>query len=325
MADKIKCGILGVDHSHALDVLKVLQAHPDFDLVGVAEPDAEIRAAFKDKVGGTPWVEAEALLANPAVKMVAVESYVPRLVDLGMQVVQAGKHLHLDKPGGGELTAFERLLQEAEQRELIVQMGYMFRYNSGFDLIRRGYQEGWFGDIYAISAAMCTDLPEAKRNRMAFHPGGVLFDLGSHLIDMIVLLLGPPLKVTPYIRHDGNFDDAFTDNNLAVLEYPHAQVTVHVAAMEPQAFGTRHFKVAGAQGSALMTPLEPPALRLALRNDVEGYKAGVHQVELPDLPRHQRDFEDLARCIRGEKIFGYTKQHDLVVQKTLLQASGMQV
>ncbi|MBI3118613.1 MAG: Gfo/Idh/MocA family oxidoreductase, partial [Candidatus Hydrogenedentes bacterium] len=276
MPEKIRCGLLGINHSHALDVLEVLQAHPDYELVGVCEPDASVRALFEGKLNGAPWLVKEALLGDASIQAVAVESDVPRLLALGQEVIAAGKHLHLDKPAGHDLAAFKSLLDSAEQKDLLVQMGYMFRYNPGFDLIRQGYVEGWFGDAYAITASMCTDLTPEKRARMAFHPGGVMLELGCHLIDIVLLLLGPPTKAAPYLRHDGNFDDGLADNTLAVLEYPHGLVTVHVAAMEPQAFPARHFKLEGPLGTALLQPLEPPAIRLALRQEAGPYKTGVH-------------------------------------------------
>jgi predicted dehydrogenase len=203
-------------------------------------------------------------------------------------------------------------------------MGYMFRYNPGFDLIRQAFAEGRLGDVYAIHATMCTDITDKeKRQRLAFHPGGILFDLGSHLIDMVVLLLGPPDKVTPYLRHNGNEPDGLADNALAILEYNHALVTIEVAAMEPEAFPTRRFKIAGDLGAIIVEPLEPPSARVCLRSDSGDGKTIVRNVKLDDVPRHTRDFADLALCIRGEKDFGYPKEHDYNVQRTLLLACGV--
>jgi predicted dehydrogenase len=322
--DPLPCGLLGINHSHAFDVLEVLRQSPDYRVVGVCEPDAAVRAEFQDQplLKDLRWLTEDELLGDPGVRMVAVESDVPRLLDLGRKVIDAGKHLHLDKPAGASLPVFKALLDEAERRQLLVQMGYMFRYNPGFDLVRKAVGDGWLGEVYSIRASMCTDINEKKRRIMAHHPGGLMLELGCHLIDMIVLLLGPPKKVIPYLRHDAPVDDSLADNTLAVLEYDHALVTVESAAMEPAAFPARRFKVAGTGGSAILQPLEPPAARLALREPRGGYKAGEQAVPLENVPRHVRDFADLAACIRGEKTFAYTKQHDYDVQQTVLRACG---
>lgn len=255
--------------------------------------------------------------------MIAIESGVPRLLELARAAVNAGKHVHIDKPAGASLPEFAALLKAAEEKKLLVQMGYMFRYNPGFDFVRRAVKENWLGDIYQISASMCTDLDDTKRKRIAQYRGGVMFELGCHLIDMIVLLLGAPTKVTPYLRHDGPQNDTLADNTLAVLEYPRALVTVESAAMEPGAFATRRFKIAGTNGSIVLNPLEPPAARLTLDKPAGGYDKGSHPVSFDDLERHVLDFEDFAACIRGDRAFAYTKEHDLLVQQTVLLASEM--
>lgn len=325
LASRIGCGILGIDHAHGLDVLGVLQRSPDFELAGVCEPDESVRARFSEMPAtrDVKWLTRDDLLGDSSIQMIAVESGVPRLLELAHAAVDAGKHVHIDKPAGVSLQEFETLLKAADEKSLLVQMGYMFRYNPGFDFVRRASKENWLGDIYSISASMCTDLDDTKRQRIAQFRGGAMFELGCHLIDMIVLLLGAPTKVTPYLRHDGSQDDKLADNALAVLEYPRALVTVETAAMEPGAFATRRFKIAGTNGSIVLNPLEPPAARLTLAKPAGGYEKGSHTVGFDDLERHVLDFADLAECIRGERTFAYTKEHDLLVQQTVLLASEM--
>ncbi|MFA6243900.1 MAG: Gfo/Idh/MocA family oxidoreductase [Candidatus Hydrogenedentales bacterium] len=322
---RIRCGILGIDHAHGIDIFNVLSKSGDIELAGICEPDEEVRKQYEamPRLKDVPWLSLDELLGDSALQMVAVESAVPRLLSLARAAVDAGKHIHLDKPAGASLDTFRSLLDEAAKRKLLVQMGYMFRYNPGFDFVRRAVKEGWLGDIYAIHGSMCTDLPPDKRKRIAVYPGGMMLELGCHLMDIVLLLLGPPSKVTPFIRHDGPHDDALVDNALAVLEYPRAMVTIESAAMEPNAFSTRRFKVSGTNGSIVLAPLEPPAAHLSLRNDVAEYKKGAHDITFPDLERHVLDFADLAACIRGEREFSYSKEHDYAMQKTLLQASGM--
>ena len=321
--EPIPCAVLGLGHGHALDVVRVLSASPDYDLVGVCEPEQAIR----DRVAGSPalrdvaWLEQEALLSDERLVMVAVESTVPRLLEYAHGVIDAGKHLYLDKPAGASLPEFEALVAKAREQDLLIQMGYMFRYNTGFDLMRRAVQEGWLGHVYSINASMCTGLSPERRAALAWHPGGIMLELGCHLIDMIHLLLGPPAKVTPFLRQDCPSRDGLTDNTLAVLEYDRAMALVETAAMEVSAFPARRFKIAGTEGTMILDPLEPPAGRLCLRQAADGFQAGWQTVPLENLPRHVRDLEDLARCIRGEAEFSYSKEHDLSVQKTVLQAS----
>jgi predicted dehydrogenase len=316
--------VLGLGHAHALGILKTLKASPDFQLAGVCEPDPAMRARFESHalLEGVPWLEKGPLLADPALSMVAVESDVPRLVELGHAVVSAGKHLHLDKPAGTELAPFQALLDTAREQEVLVQMGYMFRYNPAFDFLRTMVSEGALGEIYSIHASMCTDLPPSIRERINLHPGGIMLELGCHLIDMIVLIMGEPRKVTPFLREDTRMGDGLSDNALAVLEYDQAMATVETAAREPNAFAGRRFKIVGTQGSITLSPLEPPQVTLSLREAFGSHPKGISHPTFPDQARHVPDIADLAACIRGEREFAYPKSHDLAVQRTVLRACG---
>ena len=330
---KIRCGILGLGHAHALDVLGVLKSSADFELAGVFEPDAAVWAQVEKSpaLKGVPWVDQAHLLNDETVKMIAVESAVPRLLDYAQAAADAGKHIHLDKPAGTSLPPFRALLDTTEQRGLLLQMGYMFRYNAGFDFARRVVREGILGDVYRIHGSMDTDYTQEKRDLLEGRPGGMMFELGCHLLDITMLMLGTPKKVTPVLRHDAKARDDLLDNTAAVFEFDDARSTwramaiLQSSAMRPNAFPSRRFEICGTNGSVIIEPLEPPDVTLNLRQATGEFKRGIQEIPVPNHDRHVRDFEDFARCIRGQAQFAYTKQHDFEVQRALLVASGVVV
>jgi predicted dehydrogenase len=324
MSTPIRCGLLGLGHAHAFGKLQVLQESLDYEVIGVHEPDDEVRGRCdrEQRLGPVRWTTQKELLEEDSIEMIAVESTVPELLGFGRAAIAANKHIHLDKPAGTDLNEFRTLLDEAERGGRIVQMGYMFRYNPGFDFIRQTVRDGMLGDVYSIHASMSTDVSNASRIKLAFHPGGMMFELACHLIDMILLLLGPPKKVTPFLRHDDKRDDDLADNTLAVLEYERAAAIVQSAAMEPNAFPHRRFKVSGTEGTTILEPLEPPHVALCLRVPKDRLREGWQDVEVDDVPRYVLDFEELARCIRGEQSFPYSYEHDFNVQRTVLEASA---
>jgi len=151
-----------------------------------------------------------------------------------------------------------------------------------------------------------------------------MFELGCHVIDAVVTVLGRPQKLTPYNRSTSA--DGFADNQLAVLEYPRATVTVRSALAEVEGGARRQFVVCGAQGTFDMRPLEPPAVRLALDAARGEWKKGYQEITLPKpAGRYDSDFADLAKVIRGEKPFEFTPEHDLAVQEAVLLASGLPI
>lgn len=320
----IRCAVLGTGHAHALGKLNVLREFPEWELVGVCEPDDSWREQRQqeDSWQGLTWLEETEVLDDPTIQMIAVESEVPQLLPLGEKAIAAGKHIHLDKPAGMDLPRWRALLDKAAQQDLIIQMGYMFRYNPGFNLVRQAVREGWLGDVHYVRGGINSASDPASRERLSHYPGGIMLELGCHLLDMITLIMGRPEKVTSILRKDGDFDVKMQDNTVAVLEYDKAVGIIESSLLEQGSKERRHFAVCGSEGSIVLTPLEPPAGRLFLNEPRGGYQAGWQDVPFANIPRYEDDLIELASCIRGEMDFPYSKEHDYITQETVLRACG---
>ena len=326
-ASRLRIGQIGTGHAHAEGKLSVLRRSADFELVGVVEPDEQLRraAAARKAYDGVRWLAEDELLATSDLRAVAVETEVKDLVATAARCVRRGLHVHLDKPAGESLTEFRQLLDAATRQRLTVQMGYMFRYNPGFALAYRAAREGWLGQVFSIEGVMGKAVAAPERNKLLRYRGGTMFELGCHLIDAVVWFLGKPEKISASARHAGAIADALLDHQLAVLEYPKTVVTIRSSLVEVDGGPRRQFVVCGDRGTAEIRPLEPPALRLALAAPRGEFRKGSQNVPLANRPRYEADFEDLARVIRGEKELAWSPAHDLAVQETILRASGMPV
>ena len=321
---RIRIGQIGTGHAHADGKMATIRQSADFELVGAVEPDPVRRArAERSKVyAGVPWMTEEQLLNAPGLQVVAVETEVKDLLPVAARCLAAGKHVHLDKAPGESLSPFQRLLDDATRRKLTVQLGYMFRYNPAFQLCYQLVRDGALGEVFEIDTAMSKQLDAAARALLLPYRGGAMFELGCHVIDSVVTVLGRPQQVT---AHNGSVaGDGFADNQLAVLEYPKATVTVRSALTEVEGGVRRQFVVVGTKGTFDIRPLEPPSARLALDTARGEWKRGYQDVTFPrPAGRYDGDFADLARVIRGEKALAFTPEHDLAVQETVLLASGM--
>ena len=324
----LRVGQIGTAHAHAAGKLATLRRYPEhFEVVGVVEPDPARRAAVARQPAyrDLPWLSEEALLATPGLRAVAVETAVEELVPTARRCVAAGLHVHLDKPAGSVLPAFRELLAAAGARGLTVQLGYMFRYNPGFVFLRRAVREGWLGDITEISGGIGKLADATVRREAGRFAGGGMFELGCHLIDQVVSLLGPPAAVSGHSRRLGPPGDPFADNQLAVLEYPRALATIRCNHTDPLGNERRWFAVTGTRGTAELRPLEPPRLRLGLAEARDGFRRGFQDVELPAAAgRYDGEFLDLAAVIRGERPLAWDAAHDLAVHAAVLRASGME-
>jgi predicted dehydrogenase len=265
------------------------------------------------------------LLNVPGLELVLVETRVRDLLDAAEACIAAGKHVHLDKPAGESLPQFSRILSESRKKNLVVQMGYMYRYNPGVVVLRDFLARGWLGDVFEVHAVMSKVVPPADRRKLAEYSGGIMFELGCHMIDLVVGILAAPDRVHAFSNHVSPIDDGLEDNMLAVFTYKNALASVKSSALEVEGFERRHLVVCGTEGTLHIQPMDNPRLRLALSMPRGQYAQGVQEVALPPYTRYVDDAADLARVIRGEKESGFPPEHDLAVQEALLRSSRLPV
>lgn len=323
---RIKIGQIGTGHGHSEGKLDTLRKLPDdYEVVGIVESDPQLRRAAENQGAyrGMKWMTEEELLNTPGLEAVAVETHNAELVATAARCVAAGKHLHLDKPAGISVSQYKKVLEEAQRQKLTIQMGFMFRYNPAFQLCFQAARDGWLGEIFELQGVISKRVPASGREFVAGFSGGTMFELGCHLIDAMVRLLGRPDKVTPYVRHTWPEDNR-ADNQLAVFEYPQALCTIRSTIVEVEGERRRQFAVCGQQGTVDIKPLEPPKMLLALVKPHGEYRQGYQEVKLPPSQgRYHEQLIDLARMIRGEKEQEYSPKHDLLVCEMTLLASGM--
>lgn len=320
---KVRTGILSIQHSHLAGKLKAMRDNPDYEVVAVCEPDeaTRIQRSQQPMLKDLRWVSMDELLGDKSIDLIVFEGEVKDAIPFGKRVLDAGKHLHLEKPPTNKLAPFKELVDVARQRERRFQLGYLWRFHPGTDLALDIYRKGWLGEVYMIRATMNSDRDMAQRAVEARFGGGSMFELGGHVIDRLIAFWGRPDSVRPWLRHDTSIRDTVKDNTLAVFEYPKSLGVV--VSSNRDAVSHRSFEVIGTEGSILLDPMEPGiTARIQLRAPQGPYAKGVQEVKFPPQPRFVKDFEELARSIKTGTPLKYSYDHELLLQETLLRASG---
>jgi predicted dehydrogenase len=323
---RIMIGQIGVGHAHA-NKLSVYRASDDYEVVGIVEPDERLRerAAQQAVYQDLPWMTEEQLLNVSGLQAVLVETEVRDLLQVGAKCIAAGKHIHLDKPAGESLPEFRQLLDDAARQKLMVQLGYMYRYSPAVVLLREFLKAGWLGEPFEVHAVMSKAIDAGTRQQLGEYPGGTMFELGCHIIDLVIGVLGKPTKVNAYPQRVIEAEDQLVDNMLAVFEYPKALATVKSTGLEVEGFERRHLVVCGTEGTFLIQPLDSPAARVSFSKARGDYKKGTQAIAFPKFPRYVADAADMASVLRGESKFAFSYAHDLDVQTAVLQASGLPI
>ena len=231
-------------------------------------------------------------------------------------------HVHIDKPAGESLPQFRRILDAAARKKLLVQMGYMFRYNPAVVLLREFLKKGWLGEVFEVHAVM-SKVVSPPGKRLAAFPGGMMFEPGLPRPRPRHRRSGPAegghLVQPPLIR----VDDGLLDNMLAVLGYPRAIASIKSSAAGSGRLRPPALVVCGTEGTFISSRSTTPAARVSLSRAPRRVRKGTQDLTFPKYVRHVDDAADMARVIRGETASDFSHEHDSTVQETLLKACGL--
>ncbi|MFN3193415.1 MAG: Gfo/Idh/MocA family protein [Aureliella sp.] len=320
---------IGVGHPHANKILQY-SASESWEVIGIVEENPELRRRAETSIPyqNYNFLSLEEGLNTPGLTAVGIETEIRDLLHYAEIAIDAGFHIHLDKPAGTDFNRYQKILRKAHRKNLVSQMGYMYRFNPAIQLLHELIDAGALGEIFETHAVMSKVITPASRQILDEFAGGTMFELGGHIIDLTIGVLGKPETITPYPRRvidDSN--DTLVDNMLAVLEYPKATATVRATGVEVEGFSRRHFAVCGTGGTVHIQPLDRPSIKVALTNTMKlgdrVFKKGHTEIDFGSYQRYAGDVDDFAQTIRGEKENSYPSTHDLVVQQSLLAASGM--
>ena len=325
---KIKVGQIGIGHNHGEAKMKAVRKFPElFEVIGYAEENERWieKRGNNEGYAGLPRLSVEEVIERS--DAVLIECDVWNLDKYARMCIEAGKHIHMDKPASESPEDFGAMLDLAKEKELVVQLGYMYRYNPAVRKCFEHIKNGDLGEIYSINAEMSTFHPATYKKWLTNFGGGIMYILGSHLVDLIVYILGEPKKITTFMKHTGLDGVDFEDNNLAVLEYDKALARIYVSSVEVNGWGRRQFAVCGSKGTIEIKPIESPMKVTEAYSDTAKAWRDVHSdVEPPKQEyRYINMLTDFAKMIRGEGENPYTYEHDLYVHKATLAACGFDI
>lgn len=326
--NKIKIGQIGIGHNHGEAKMLAVRKFPElFEVVGYAEENGR----WIEKRGNNSGYEGLSYLSVEEVieksDAILIESDVWDLTKYAKMCVDAGKHIHMDKPASGTLEEYKYILDTAKEKNLVVQLGYMYRYNPAVLKCFEHIKNGDLGEIYSINAEMSTFHPIEYRKWLTNFGGGIMYILGSHLVDLIVYMLGEPKKVTSFLKRTGLDGVDFEDNNLAVLEYDKALARIFVSSVEVNGFGRRQLMVSGSKGTVNICPLERPITMTYSDTSIadktyEDRKITISFEDNTADGRYDDMMQDFYAYIIGTKQNPFTYKHDFLVQRVLDEIVG---
>ncbi|CAL9583738.1 putative oxidoreductase YdgJ [Streptomyces sp. enrichment culture] len=229
------------------------------DTVVTSNPERQqqARAEFPDvRLAATPdelFARAEEL------DLIVVASPNKTHVPLATTALKAGLPVVVDKPVAGTAAEARELAALAEERELLLSVFQNRRWDNDFLTLRKLLNEGELGDVWRFESRFERWRPKPKGGwRESGDPteiGGLLYDLGSHVVDQALVLFGPAASV--YAETDIRRPGAETDDDtfIAITHTSGVRSHLYVSATTAQ-LGPR-FRVLGSLAGYVKYGLDP--------------------------------------------------------------------
>jgi predicted dehydrogenase len=193
---RVGIGIIGCGNiSEAY--LKAAATFPILDVRGVADLRPEAAQA-RARAFGVKAMSVKQLLADPSIEIVVNLTVPLAHVEVGLQAIEAGKHVHSEKPLGVRAGEARKLLDAAAARGLRVGCAPDTFLGGAHQTCRKLIDEGAIGLPLAGTAFFMCPGHESWHPSPAFYyapGGGPMLDMGPYYITELVNLLGPVEQV----------------------------------------------------------------------------------------------------------------------------------
>ena len=336
---RVRVAQIGTGHDHAIyTFISLIKNTTDFEVVGIAETNPErIDALNTSPYCDYPHFTLQELLAMPELDAVAVESDEELATDIAQKFLDRGVAVHLDKPGTADIPSFEKVINTARLKQLPLQMGYMYRYNPVIKQCLEMVRAGKLGKIYSVEAHMSVHHSVKKRKWLEKYPGGIMYFLGCHLIDLVLLFQGMPDEVIPLNvkTHIENVDS--TDYGFAVFKYERGLSFIKTCSVEYNGFARRQLVIAGEKGTIVLKPLEAkyepgtaadsvlhtPVSMLLAENETDSSRDQAECWDSGTYDRYDDMMHAFSLMVRGEEANPYSYDYELQLFKIVMQCCGM--
>jgi scyllo-inositol 2-dehydrogenase (NADP+) len=218
-SDDIRVALIGYGLAGSAFHAPLIATTPGMRLAFVVTSNADRAGQAREAYPGVEIVQSAQRLWERAkeIDLVVVASPNRTHVPLALTALDAGLATVVDKPLAATAADARRLVDEARARGLLLSVFQNRRWDGDFLTLRRLLAEGALGDVHRFESRFERWRPTPKQGwREHGDPaeaGGVLYDLGSHLVDQALVLFGPATHVyaeldrrRPGVEAD---DDAF--------------------------------------------------------------------------------------------------------------------
>lgn len=241
----MKVGLVGYGVGGRLFHAPYIPAAEGCELAGVVARSNQRIAEVRRDLPGVPIFGSLAELLDAGVDAVTISTPPQTRRELVLEALGRGVHVVADKPFAPTAADGQALADAAESAGVLLSVFHNRRWDTDVTTLRGVLDDGLIGDVWRFDSRFDLDQPQTLE---AGPDGGLLRDLGSHLVDQALWLLGPAVRVSanadwvelPQGRTDAGFVVTITHSSGA-----HS----HLSASKLNRVVNRELRVFGPLGS----------------------------------------------------------------------------
>ena len=326
---KIGVGIIGCGWAGRLHAVN-LAALPGVKVVAACDAELPRAAKLADELGAAKrMADYEELIALPEVDAVVVAT--PNFLHAPVSIVaaRAGRHVLVEKPMCLDPEEGQRMVQAADASGVVLLVGFNQRFEPDSLAIKRFAEGGWLGEVYFAKAGWVRrrGIPVGAGGWFADKArsgGGPLIDLGVHVIDLTMWLMGNPKPVAVSGSVYSKFAEALPaetgmdvedmacgfvrfENGASMLVETSWAANVESDGLYSVLMGTK----GGAQRGGGRYPLK-------IMSEIEGILADITPVVSWEAGSSQAALDaHFVSCVRGEEEPVAKGEHGLAVARVI--------
>jgi scyllo-inositol 2-dehydrogenase (NADP+) len=186
----VRVGIAGLGRSgwniHALG----LEAHPQFTVAAVTDPEPARRAEAEERFGCRAYADFDGLAADPEVELIVVATPSHTHGPMSCQALAAGKHVLVEKPMAVNVRQADEMIACAREHDRILTIYQIRRLDPDFLKIREILESGILGPIHELRMGAYSYDRRCDWQTLSRFGGGQLRNNGSHFVDQALVLAG---------------------------------------------------------------------------------------------------------------------------------------
>ena len=257
----IRVGLVGFGLGGRVFHAPLISSVEGLELAAVVERSSN--RAEERYPGIRTWRSLEELLADPSIDLVVITTPSGTHYQFAKQVLEAGRHVVVDKPVATDSDEILDLMRTAAGLKLHLIPFHNRRWDSDFRTIHKILHENLLGHLVHIHSCFDRWSPGPARRPWKDDPdqgGGTLLDLGTHLVDQSLVLFGKPVSLGAEVRRERPGDGS---NDSFTLRLFYESFIVTLEANLLSSLARPRFHLRGTKGNYWKPGVDPQEAALA--------------------------------------------------------------